>query len=571
MKKLFLVLSILTFVGGLGAQGLLLQSFRQQATYSIWDDLDYAIDGTDLLEVEGGRIFTNLSNLSSSTEQLMGNYSDNMFVIGFISPVLPLGLKSAFFWGTRKNLDPDYLSLDLDGDGWNDVYGYGFLSGTWNREWDANGDGSIDFIDFRYLEEAGEDSYLESDILVNVAKDMGGGNAFAFTYQKVMDNSTWDYSDSTYEQTEDVSTGDLTYYWWDTYVGNSIFTMPSSNRFNLAFTTPFWFNPTWDLRGDLFFNLLNQEDSWVERLHYFEDYAPATPVITDTYLDSTNFNYQDNYSNNEAGLALRLRNVNPVLSWWVGGRFGMNFGSGDYDSDYSYFYEDQYMSAGNVALDNYTYSLDNTAPISVSGMNIGAFGRIEWQLSSNVRFGIGALYSSSSLTREYDEDYSYTYRYEYDDGDSDPADWDDYTDIIESGYSGTRTYENVYDVIQVPVGIEINVGKNKDWFIRFGAIATKSNYNVLEIEEVDEARRQIRTITRGDGTTTVTYSDVEYASYKENEYREYQTVDFAYGLGWKPSDNVGIDLLGMFDITGTELLSTDWFRSLKISAFILFQ
>jgi hypothetical protein len=257
MKKLFVVLSILLFVSTVSAQGLNLESFRQQATYIIRDDLDYAINGTDIFEVDGARIFTNLSNLSTGTEELMGYNSDNTFVIGYVSPEF-WGLKSALFWGTMKDLDPDFLGIDVDGDGWDDLWGDGFLSGVWHREWDANGDGSIDFIDYRYVEEAGEDSDLESDILVNIGKDMGV-SAFALTYRRVADKYTDDYSDSLYFDRTDYSTGDLTEFYREDEADNYIYTSPS-NQFNLAYTSPFM---SWDLRGDFYFNMLHIPLEWI--------------------------------------------------------------------------------------------------------------------------------------------------------------------------------------------------------------------------------------------------------------------------------------------------------------------
>ncbi len=562
MKKLFVVLSILLFVSTVSAQGLNLESFRQQATYIIRDDLDYAINGTDIFEVDGARIFTNLSNLSTGTEELMGYNSDNTFVIGYVSPEF-WGLKSALFWGTMKDLDPDFLGIDVDGDGWDDLWGDGFLSGVWHREWDANGDGSIDFIDYRYVEEAGEDSDLESDILVNIGKDMGV-SAFALTYRRVADKFTEDNSDSLYFDREDYSTGDLTEFYREDEADNYIYTSPS-NQFNLAYTSPFM---SWDLRGDFYFNMSNIEDKWTSNYHYFENLAPPPASITDTELDTTYSAGMDKYSNNEAGIALRLKNTDPVLTWEVSGRFGMNFGSGDYEDSYFNFTETHDMNAGNVDSDIYAYTDQYIAPISVSGMNMGIGGRMEWQLASNVRFGLGAGFNSSRLTREYDQDYTNIERIEYDDGDLDPADPDDYVDITQSGYSSMRTYETIVDAIYVPAGIEINVGKNKDWFLRFGALAIKENINTKNIEEIDEVQREVHTITYGDGTTTTTYEDVEYESTKENDYSENQTVNFAYGLGWKPSDNLSIDLLGMFDVSGVELLSTDWFQSLKLSATV---
>ncbi|MCK4526699.1 hypothetical protein KAW18_04955 [candidate division WOR-3 bacterium] len=565
MKKLFVVLSIFLFVSSIFAQALNLESFRHQATYIIRDDLDNAIDGTDLLGVDGGRLFTNLSNLSSGTEELMGYDSDNTFVIGCITPEL-FGYRTAFLWGTYRDVDPDWLGLDLDGNGVDDFWGNGFLTGEWTRRWDANNDGSLDFEDYRFLQEAGEEGELESDILLNIAKDMGD-NGFAFTYQRTAYEGTYDWSDTTYEQSRDLSTQDLEYYWREADHENGVYTMPSNN-FNVAYTTPFM---DWRLRGDVYFNMANVEDSWTETGHYFENNAPASTVITDTYLGNNSEEWTDKYSVNEMGVGVRLENEDSELLWKVGGHFGMAFGSGDYIGNEKYLHDWRYMNAGNVAIYTEEFNGQVAGPASVSGMDMGVSGRMKWQLADNVCFGLGGVFNSYRFTREYDLDSSYVYREVYDDGDADPNDPDDYVYTENGGISAIRTNELVVNSFEVPAGIEVNIGKNKDWFIRFGALAVKEIVNGKEIFEVGEVERLIATEITGAGDTTITYSDVEYQSTKENDYVENSSASFAYGLGWKPAENLSIDLIGMFDASGTELLSTDWFQSLKLSATVFFK
>lgn len=565
MKKLFVVLSIFLFVSSIFAQALNLESFRHQATYIIRDDLDNAIDGTDLLGVDGGRLFTNLSNLSSGTEELMGYDSDNTFVIGCITPEL-FGYRTAFLWGTYRDVDPDWLGLDLDGNGSDDFWGYGFLTGEWTRRWDANNDGSLDFEDYRFLQEAGEEGELESDILLNIAKDMGD-NGFAFTYQRTAYEGTYDASDSTYEQRRDLSTGTLQSYWREAGHMDSVYTRPSNN-FNVAYTTPFM---DWRLRGDVYFNMSNVEDNGTKTHHYFKNFAPFTDTTTYTELENGKYESTDKYSVNEMGVGVRLENEDSELLWKVGGHFGMAFGGGDYVlGGYEYLRYDT-TGTDNIVVYSEEYNGQVTAPVSVSGMDMGVSGRMKWQLADNVCFGLGGVFNSYRFTREYDLDSSYIYREVYDDGDVDPNDPDDYVLTESGGISAIRTYETVINSFAVPAGIEVNIGKNKDWFIRFGALAVKEIINDKEIFDVGEVQREISTIIYGDGDTTITYSDVEYQSTKENDYYEYSSVSFAYGLGWKPAENLSIDLIGMFDASGTELLSTDWFQSLKLSATVFFK
>ena len=565
MKKWTYVFLVLLLANGLSAQALRLESFRHQATFVIRDDLDYAIDGTDLLKIDGARIFTNLSNLSSGNEQIMGYNSDNTFVIGYVTPEF-LGFKSAFFLGNLQDLDPAFLSLDLNGDGSPDISGHGFLSGTWNREWDANGDGSIDFIDYRYIQAAGEQNNREKDLLINIARELGGG-ALAFVYKRISSKSTGDSSDSLYFSREDYSTTDLTEFNREDNSGNLNFSSPS-NEFRLSLSSPFM---NWELRGDAYLNMARIDNSNENRYHYFEDLAPSTQLITDTYLDTTYDNYTDNYARNEAGVELGLENIDPYLSWWITGNFGFLFGSGNYENSAFNFTEDHSMNAGNVDSLYTTDQYSDSAPISVSGMNLGISGRMEWQISKNVRFGLGVNYGGYSSSLEYDHDSTNIARVEYNDGDADPSDPDDYLDVTQSGARYTETFKTVTNVLEVPAGIEINIGKKKDWFVRFGALARKVITNGENTTKVNSVDREVNTYITGDGDTTVTYQDIEFSSHKENTYSELQTVDFSYGLGWKPSENLRIDLIGMFDLPNTDVISTNWFRSLKLSATVLFK
>ena len=61
-------------------------SFRSNALGGIIeDDLDLVYDPIELQFVEGIRLYTNLSNLTSSGERLFGNIADDEFLFGISS------------------------------------------------------------------------------------------------------------------------------------------------------------------------------------------------------------------------------------------------------------------------------------------------------------------------------------------------------------------------------------------------------------------------------------------------------------------------------------------------------
>ncbi len=558
MKKLALLLLSTFFIGSISAQVyvpflypyevLNLESFRHQATFAIEDDLDKGIDGTDIFDVEGGRIFTNLSNLSSGTEELMNDYSDHTLVIGGISPEFR-SLKAAFIYGSAKELDSYFSSY----------------SGTEMQ--DVNSDGSLDFMESIDGNDLEEYSSGESCILLNLGYNIGNNNKIALTYQRVKGEDSFEGKDSTYETTSDISTGDVLYLSEDYLNENSSGEAPTS-IYTLSYSTPL---SGITLRGDIYFSSGSYKNTSDGIAYNMENLAPSTPSITEITLDTTIYSYVDDYTGNLAGVSLELSDLNDGLYWEVSGNFGMIFGSGNYEeSEYEHDI-DQSMNAGNVSVGEAVNNASSVGPISISGNNFGGSGRIEWQLSENVLFGLGLMFNNLSFSEDYENKRSRFGSESYDDGDAEPNDGDDLIGTLVGSDSTLYTVEIAATSIAIPAGIELNFGKNKDWFLRLGAMANNSRERITYTEDVVEIERDVITIIYGNGDTTVTYDDnVEYYDSKESEYYHYQNVWFAYGLGWKPSPNLSLDLLTMFDINDTELLSTEWLQSLKLSATVSF-
>ncbi len=559
MKKLTVMLLALFLTMSISAQIwipmsvdlLNLESFRHQATYAIEDDLDNGIDGTDIFKVEGGRIFTNLSNLSTGAEELMDNDSDNTLVIGGVSPIYR-NWKAALFYGDTR-----------------DVGSY-FSSNTIVEEWDNNGDGSLDFMEETYADGLDDYSELANCILLNIGKEMGGGRLIALTYKRVQAKSTEEYEDSEYTTTSDISNGDIlqTTDDYEDYYSEGFSSVVPSNLYSLSYSTPFM---NWDLRADAYLVTASLTGTSDSDDYYSQDLAPASPSITSTLLSITSDLSSEEINGNLAGISARLSDENNGLLWEIAGSFGMIFGSGDFVDFERYTERERDMSAGNVYTYYYYERSNTTAPISLSGMNMGLSGRMEWQLSENVVFGLGLMLNSLQFTMDYDIDDSYLLDMTYDDGDQEPDDADDYIYTSTDGSTESYSQDITMNSIIIPVGVEVNFGKNKDWFLRLGALASNTRDKYVSTSEVEDIERGTTTIITGDGDTTVTYYDVGYDSYEDRSFYDYQTVDFAYGLGWKPSPNLSIDLLGMFRINNTELLSTELLQSLRLSATVSVQ
>ena len=86
---------ILGFGSTLSSQSLI--SYRGLALGSIIDDdLDLIYDPVDLQFVEGLRLYTNLSNATSSEEKVFGNQSDDEFFFWYFSRGASIKISPSF-------------------------------------------------------------------------------------------------------------------------------------------------------------------------------------------------------------------------------------------------------------------------------------------------------------------------------------------------------------------------------------------------------------------------------------------------------------------------------------------
>ncbi len=559
MKKLVLLLCALFLIQGVSAQVwipmstdlLNLESFRHQATYAIEDDLDNAIDGTDIFSVKGARIYTNLSNLVSGGERQADNlYSNNTVAIGATSPIFNNRWKVSAFYGNANQ-----ESVSFDGL----INETNYLGASTNPEFDNS--------DYSHLDSTAKADYTENTTLLNIGRIMGKGTEIAFTYKRVGHTTKGEFEDSMYYLDETLDPPNINELYYGAENGTHDNSTPITT-YALSYSKPY---RNWTLRGDVFLTSTTENSKEEMEGFYFEDLLPGSPNTTFTTRDSISMLDQYDYTGNIAGVALRLSDENAYgVLWEIGGNFGMIFGSGDANEDLRYHIINQSENFDDeIAVFDSLYTNDWTAPLSVSGNAMGLNGRMEWQIDENVRFGLGCMLNSFSATIEEDRSYrlDIVSSYDNDDGTSDATDYD----LTVNGYDEDVTYTEKISAnrIAIPAGIELNFGKNKDWYMRIGALAVGSKNESSQEINVDTVSVYHRLIVDGNGDEFESYgTNVTYEERKVTSSATSQNVYYSYGLGWKPSPNLSLDLLGMFDATNVELLSTDWIRSLKLSATI---
>ena len=557
MRKLLLVVCVLLIAQGLSAQVwlpmtndlLTLESFRHQATQSIEDDLDNGIDGTDIFKVNGARIYTNLSNLVTGTES--PDSSASTVVIGATSPIYKGWKLTAFYANTNTNYSFD-----------------GITEETYHQDTDFDED--FDEMYFQHMDSTAKDEESTNSILVNLGKQMGKGTELAFTYKRMNYNNTLEMEDSAYyiarTLTPTVSIDEL-WYGSETYMGGR--TSPVTT-YALSYSKPY---RNWTARGDIFFISGGEKLQSEETGSYFEDRDPGDASTVFTTNDTLNAMDNIEYTANLAGIGLRIGDLdkNTGLLWEVGGNYGMAFGSGDADYVYRYHLVTQdEIVPSQIQLYDSLYADSIIAPISVSGNVMGLNGRIEWQIDENVKIGLGCMFNSYSMSLEYDITDKTNIIASFNDDDGVIIETDDYVRTVSgAGREETRTSEVKENRIAIPAGIELNFGKNKDWYLRLGAVGVGSKTEFIEKIVTDTVYLSESEIVYGDGTSiTTTGTSATDNDMEMNDGFTTQDVYYSYGLGWKPSPNLSLDLIGMFDATNVELLSTDWLRSLKLSATI---
>ena len=545
MKKYLILLMLVSLV----AFGQLnLQSFRRQATYVIYDDLDNALMPEALFGIDGWRIYTNLSNLSSGTEQLMNNTSDNTYVFGVVTPEIAPGMKMVLVYGNTKN------ESDL------------FNSNETNVFQDIDHDGTFDFRNRVYELNDANTVTKKNRTIFMLSKDLGGG-IVSFEYQRT---SLLDYSeskDSTKVEYYNLPAGDqsMDSVYWETETDDW---GEPSNNFGLTYTMK-------DLNGYNvgigagigFEKYINSE---VGDGYHFYDAQYGNPTLYDNRMDTFQYRDESDIPVFNIGLGVHAyKEDNGDVTEYTGG-FGFGTGSADYDSlDRHWYRTQQTNGSGNVEVHSLDSYVSDTGAISYKNYYLYAGGRWVRKLNDNLYFGMGLNvnysnstygYSGVGVSRDYET---------FDDGDNEVNDADDYTSQTTSWTEYTREDVSRNLVITAPVGVEFAIPKNKNWFIRFGAEAMKSFHTSVHKYNPSDHQYPITIVQRNDGTVDTTIVD-EYTinGYRDTDYSENTTTSFAYGLGWHPNENISIDFIYMFDPAGVTIFDLASIRALRLSATI---
>ncbi len=119
----------------------------------------------------------------------------------------------------------------------------------------------------------------------------------------------------------------------------------------------------------------------------------------------------------------------------------------------------------------------------------------------------------------------------------------------------------------IPVGIEYKFTENKKWAARFGSIFTYATSTYDYSAHVTSSVPRTTKTEYNSQNTTVTIEPNNFNSSSRKVISSLSQTVFTYGLGYTPTENLQIDVIGFFSINNNVTL-LEYMKSLRLS-FVL--
>jgi hypothetical protein len=568
-------------------------SFRSNALGGIVnDDLDLVYDPIELQFVDGIRLYTNLSNLTSNQEQLFHNISDDEFLFG-VSSQNPL-LK--FLWHSalvrfQNSETSNSVGIDSDLDGYTDIYGNGTLIDEYTAYMDSDYDGLFDLKQMFSQEKSNftiDDNY--SFILNNSFKlrilamgvKLSMGNATSTGNTAPTSLGTGNNVLSGVGSDDPTFSRSVTTHLFEDGYDNLIWSeagnFNSENKFSFTNLDVSAMVNLWDfeMRADiaLYSNqtLSNDDYGYSGQYKYFE------PEITD---------YDDDYSETDSYISKTDEDGGGVVLggsarytfdeqderkndgfWKVG--VSADFGSYDYIGSTSsqFLSTEAYFDGFNTNEDDFGKTNSEHSSTTDNGTkktsSFAINGRLNIPLDENVHFGIGAFLNKSKKNREtnYTESLNAVLDYDYTDTDYNE---NDYLTTETSQLSADRNFEILRTIFACPAGLEYRTGKENKWSLRFGSIFTMTNQTINDAKQITGSEPHVTETEYGDGDIAIDFDDNIYESTSEHTRTTSSSTVFTYGLGYNPMENLQIDVLGFLGTNDNSIIDASFYRNLRLS------
>ncbi len=534
------------------AFSMVTQSFRAQSTAGLWaDDYDLLFDPARITEIEGSRLWTNLSNFMTSYEDVFNNGSVPFILLGGttrLSSVFPALIydRSQLKFALPTGLD------DVNGD---EIIGDAKVT---TIDWiDSDNNGTFDR---RIVTERTASAYNyenQNDFYLAAAKVFGNKrfglgfmhNEWKYIFTNPANNFTFDTTDY------NLVSGLTTFQAHAGFAGDN-----QANWINNGLTFSAWLDQErvrFGLQADL-------------AMIKMKDYALIngdTAVHTnpaDTSVFHTTVHVLDSLDTPQSGMDINVTLKSHYnYSENAQGRFYLNVGTASWD------YGDGALDFHrNGRLDAYTDFLWDTTNVwtwytgSYSNKRIGIGTRQLFTVSPRLKFGIGLFFTTGSW-KDSTVARDTTLAVEiYDDNDGISFDPDDYVETSWSSESWMTKRTGATHEISIPVGLEFTIANPVVFRLGAEHQYTIDDYTVVQQQIAYEPLR-IRTVD-GTGAVDETMIDPGPAPIGSDETHLEKTprTNYYYGIGWNATDNLQIDLMGFAKLTDL----TNW----KLSATLKF-
>ncbi|MEO0079915.1 MAG: hypothetical protein ABIK44_04475 [candidate division WOR-3 bacterium] len=533
------------------AFGFIPQSFRLQSTAGIWDDdYDLMFDPARILEIEGYRLWTNLSNYATGNDEQFGPGRSNLFLVGGSTgkdwQVAPAGIFDHYQFER-----PLFTGL-FGPDERDSLFGRGRSSYAEWRDLDSNG--TYDFKRVMITERNAWRRGSGDDCYFGVGTELGAarvGAGFIWENGKVeFTNPEFDYILHNYDSS--LIAGRLTWLHDDT---GKFRQFSGSDAKRLVLSGWFKLGETWELGAMLKPGFITTDDRLERTEKSRTDFNPGVGSPTDYEQSSLDEWWKSPYSGFDLPLTVQLVLRNDAYeTWWsLGGfyasqRLGSD-GGGRSVATYHRTLNPGYTTEWDTMIHN------RAGARSGSGLNLGLVRR--HHLAEKLEFGFGVNlglgFGVDSLLDELQE----WERVVYDNGDS-LQNVFDYTRTTTSAETWLERTTASQAKAAVPVGLEFR--PITPVALRLGALPTFLWENVTTTHQLLAlAPRKSRT-EYGDGSFSERVDEVERSpDSRERRTSFTQTTQLTYGAGFRPVENLQIDLMGfanLVDLTGWRLSAT---------------
>lgn len=550
-----------------------INSFRNLSTGgALDDDADLAFRTIDLNFLDGFRFFTNLSNFGG-TDQILMNSGQNHLMIGAASDnVFIKNLKMAVLLKYYDNKNP--LSYMVNPEPGVNYLAFGETEYNYQAYEDNNGNNLYDYyVNIRqkynkYTSSTGDESYL------NLAYSLAPDKVLGLKVAELKSHSSHNYASN---PIGNYSSGDPSYD-FQMNVSNLPDMDPTVTEYEVDMTAKGDFSTksnmdtfladfaymqalgNYEFTGKYTFRYISQD-------HETDDYASELQNMIVQSSESESYKYKDTSKGIHNLLSAGVRrNLIPQAKRKHAGFASLGLAVGflnmEYDQSEIHANED-YQQNSHLWISEDKLVESGT----IKGMDFMFSFKTNIPLNPQTFFGTGLFYKYGF------KDMIGDYRYTYSAVDTTFNILGEWNNAFKTSAlsEGDVKHEASISTYSIPVGLEYWFTPNQKWAMRFGSIFTQTmqtenrSYKPTKIEPM-----LVENYYPNQTEPDMYISDNTYLIESSSEKSRSSHTTYSYGLGYKASENLQIDLMGIFDQSDLEVWNTSFFRNLRLAFSIAF-